>query len=85
MKFRISDHAHKELTRRGIRLSDLEAVLHEPQQIVPTFGGREVFQSKVVPTDGQPFLLRAIVDSGSDPPIVVTVYRTSKIHKYWRT
>jgi len=28
-------------------------------------------------------LLRAIVDDTVDPAIVVTVYRTSKIAKYW--
>ena len=84
MKFRISDHAHQELTRRSIPLSDLETVLHEPQQVVPTFGGREVYQSQIGDRDGQPFLLRAIVDPGSNPPLVVTVYRTSKIQKYWR-
>jgi hypothetical protein len=30
------------------------------------------------------FLLRAIVADNVDPAVVVTVYRTSKISKYWR-
>jgi hypothetical protein len=30
------------------------------------------------------FLLRAIVDYRVDPAVVITVYRTSKIDKYWR-
>ena len=30
-------------------------------------------------------LLRVFVDVGCEPPIVVTVYRTSKIAKYWRS
>jgi hypothetical protein len=30
-------------------------------------------------------LLRVFVDVDRDPPEVVTVYRTSKIEKYWRT
>ncbi len=31
------------------------------------------------------FLLRVIVDDTAKPLMVVTVYRTSKINKYWRT
>lgn len=39
-------------------------------------------------TTGTPaitFLLRVFVDVDRDPPQVVTVYRTSKVRKYWRT
>jgi hypothetical protein len=32
---------------------------------------------------GKMFLLRAIVADDIDPAIVVTVYRISKISKYW--
>jgi len=31
------------------------------------------------------YLLRAVVNDGVDPPVMVTVYRTSNISKYWRT
>jgi len=30
------------------------------------------------------YLLRAVVATDKEPPVVVTVYRTSKIEKYWR-
>jgi len=30
------------------------------------------------------YLLRAVIDPGFDPPVLVTVYQTSKIAKYWR-
>ena len=30
------------------------------------------------------YLVRVFVDLDRDPPEVVTVYRTSKIDKYWR-
>jgi hypothetical protein len=33
---------------------------------------------------GKIYLLRAIVAVDADPATVVTVYRTSKIGKYWR-
>ena len=35
--------------------------------------------------EGKIFLIRAIVDDTIIPATVVTVYRTSKIAKYWRT
>ena len=30
------------------------------------------------------YLIRAIVEDQVEPAVVVTVYRTSKIGKYWR-
>jgi DMSO/TMAO reductase YedYZ molybdopterin-dependent catalytic subunit len=34
--------------------------------------------------DGTMYLLRAVVAADKDPPVLVTLYRTSKIEKYWR-
>jgi len=31
------------------------------------------------------YLVRVVVAMGKDPPVVVTVYRTSKVEKYWRS
>jgi hypothetical protein len=42
--------------------------------------GREVWQSLM--PEGS--LLRVIIDVDRSPPEIVTVYRTSKISKYWR-
>jgi len=33
---------------------------------------------------GRTFLLRIIVDDTVEPAMVVTLYRTSKIDKYWK-
>jgi hypothetical protein len=33
---------------------------------------------------GKMFLVRVIIDDGVDPAVVVTVYRTTKIEKYWK-
>ena len=71
--------------RRAIPFDLLEAVMQHPQQIVPEQEGRKAYQSQVDFGSGKIFLLRAIVDDAVDPAIVVTVYRTSKISKYWRT
>jgi hypothetical protein len=44
-----------------------------------------VYQSKLgVGDPPKEYLLRIFVDIDRNPPEVVTVYRTSKIEKYWR-
>jgi len=78
----LSAHARSELGRRGIDPKQLDEVLRDPEQIVPAYGGRKAYQSRIE-SGGRAYLLRAIVSQG-EPPTVVTVYRTSKIDKYWR-
>ena len=41
------------------------------------------FQSRV-DIGGKQYLLRVMVNESVDPRVVVTVYRTNKIAKYWR-
>ena len=84
MNFRVSYHAQIELIRRKIPQNFLDYVLSEPQQIIPEKGGNKAYQSKVEFDNGKVYLIRAIVSDSSDPAVVVTVYRTSKISKYWR-
>ena len=71
------------MERRQIPLEVLEAVLEHPEQIVEEHGGKKVYQSRVE-LGGRLYLLRAIVNDKIDPATVVTVYRTSKLAKYWR-
>jgi hypothetical protein len=85
LKFKISQHASEEMQRRAIPLALLETVLQNPQQVVPEYGGKKAYQSQVDFGEGKIFLLRAIVDDKVEPASVITVYRTSKISKYWRT
>jgi hypothetical protein len=72
------------MERRQISLSSVESVLDNPQQIIIEREGRKVYQSKVDFGNGKIFLLRIIVADDIDPKVVITVYRTSKIEKYWR-
>ncbi len=84
MKFRLSRHAREEIERRDIPLELLTSVLENPEQIIPERYGKQAYQSRV-DFGGQVFLLRAIVAKDTDPPVVVTAYRTKKIDKYWRS
>jgi hypothetical protein len=63
----------------------VRAILLAPDQRIEVRPGRDVLQSKI--SFRQPekaFLLRVFVDIDRLPAEVVTVYRTSKIEKYWR-
>lgn len=83
MNFLLSPHAQSEIQRRSIPPGLVDSVLQQPQQIVTVMGGKKAYQSQVTWPDGTIYLLRVIVDDVRDPPVVVTVYRTSKIQKHW--
>ena len=64
-------------------LDVVEKVLESPEQVIPERGGMEVYQSRH-DFGGMIFLVRVVVDRSVAPAMVVTVYRTTKIGKYWR-
>jgi len=83
--FVFTDHALIEMARREITREDVRDVLANPEQTEMVRKGRALYQAKRIM--GEPtktYLLRVFVDIGPKPPYVVTVYRTSKIEKYWR-
>lgn len=79
--YRISDHAREEAERRSIPLAVLDRVMRAPGQVIAAHSGRKAYQSKVE-MEGKLYLVRAIVEE-ANPSLVITVYRTSKIEKYW--
>jgi hypothetical protein len=85
MRFRLSRHAEEELQLRDISSAVITSVLERPEQTVPEHSGRTAYQSRVDFGEGRVLLVRAIVDTSVDPAVVVTVYRTSRIAKYWRS
>jgi hypothetical protein len=84
-EYRLTDHARFKMARRQIAEADVARVLSDPEQTEPVRPGREVYQSRLGFGDPpKTYLLRVFVDVDRQPPEVVTVYRTSKIKKYWR-
>lgn len=83
MTFQVSNHVRTAAEERDIPWALVESVLQAPEQIVAGHGNKQVYQSRVE-TKGRVILLRVIVATDVDPPLVVTVYRTSKVAKYWR-
>ena len=71
------------MRRRGIEEAVVRRVLAAPEQRHVVRPGRDVLQSRIA-LAGKTYLLRVFVDIDRDPAEVVTVYRTSRIAKYWR-
>ena len=84
MKLRLSNHAAEEITRRNIPKTFLDELLDNPQQRTEEKDGLVAYQSQFDFGEEKVYLLRAIVDETRDTNLAVTVYRTSKIDKYWR-
>ncbi len=83
MSFQFSKHVEEEAARRGIPWTAVEAVLATPEQMVSELGTVLCYQSRMT-INAKPYLVRVMVEEGKQPPVVVTVYRTSKIGKYWK-
>ena len=79
----LTNHAVIELSRRGLEEQDIDAVLRNPAQRLDLRAGLVVLQSKYQ-EGGTEYLLRVFVDIDRTPAEVVTVYRTSRVAKYWR-
>ncbi len=84
MKYTLTRHAQEEIKRRAIPLEFVEDVLENPGQVIDERGGRKVYQSQIDFGKGKIFLLRIVLNADVDPVVVITLYRTSKIDKYWR-
>lgn len=70
------------MQRRDIPLTVVESVLESPSQKVPEHGDVVCYQSKVE-INRKSYLVRVMVNEKSTK--IVTVYRTSKINKYWKS
>jgi hypothetical protein len=85
-KYILTAHAKEEMARRQISEDDVVEIMAAPEQVEAVRQGRNVYQSRIEAGKlTKKYLLRVFVDIDRQPAEVVTVYRTSKITKYWRT
>ena len=82
--FIITPHAAFEMQRRGVTSEIVDSVLAKPEQRLGVRTGRIVLQSRIgMGLPERVYLVRVFVDVDRVPAEIVTVYRTSKIEKYW--
>lgn len=82
LEITISNHAKEQMELRNIPLQVVMKVLEYPQQVI-TQEGKKIYQS-IVNFEGEGnYLVRVFVNIDKIPNLVITVYRTSKLDKYY--
>jgi hypothetical protein len=71
------------MARRRVTEGIVRSVLAMPEQRHAIRPGRDVLQSRIA-FAGKTYLVRVFVDIDRRPAEIVTVYRTSRVAKYWR-
>ena len=80
----MSKHAKEQIVARGIDEKLVWQVVNEPQQKIRESSEKQVYQSVLRNSDGMMFLIRVFVNVTKNPNLIITVYKTSKIKKYWK-
>ena len=85
MNIIITEHAKFEASRRNIPEELIRSVIENPQQKLPSQKGRVIVQSKYNDEkEDKEMILRVIGIASVEDFKVITVYKTSKINKYWK-
>jgi hypothetical protein len=79
-----SKHSLEQMVRRGIKSETVLSVVSHPDQMIaddeePTM----VIYQSLIKEDNQMFLLRVFVNREKHPNMIVTLYKTTKISKYY--
>ena len=81
MKPILSKHAEEQLIVREIDLAWVNQVMLSPLQRT-FFDGLGVYDGIII-INSKRCLLRIFINEDKIPPLIVTVYKTSKINKYY--
>jgi hypothetical protein len=79
MDYIFSKHALQQMELRNISKRVVEDVILTPQQI-RNEGDKKVYQSVV---ENGKYLIRIFVNHKKKPRVIITVYKTTKINKYY--
>jgi hypothetical protein len=83
-KIIFSKHAEEQMLRRGITRETVLLVVSHPEEILTNDEDATVttYQS-LIKEDDQCFLLRVFINTDKFPHEIITLYKTSKIKKYY--
>ena len=85
MKIVFSEHALFETEFRNIKKEDIERLIEHQMQKITARKNRIIMQSKYYDyKENKEMLLRVIGEKSENEFHVVTVYKSSKIEKYWK-
>lgn len=69
---------------RNISHATLLDVLTNPGQVIDQGANKKVYQS-IQMVAGRRWLIRVVVGHDVDPPVVITLYKTTQVDRYWKT
>ena len=86
MKFEYSKHAEEQMLLRNIKREDVEKAIKFPDQILSDENDLYVkIYQYLLKENSQMFLLRIFVNISKSPNKIVTLYKTTKISKYYES
>lgn len=85
MKIKLLKHFITQSNLRGIDINISKKILIKPDQIVDDIDGNKIAQKKYFDKElKKECMIRIVFRKEQDTLIGITVYKTSKINKYWR-
>jgi len=81
IKFKHLKHAIEQIDHWNLDINLINETLEHPDKIIIDDTGLSVYQ-KLDMINQKPYLYRVFVNTKKNPPLIVTVYRTSKTEKY---
>lgn len=78
---KISKHAKMQMEARNISLAVVESTIESPASVLLE-DDKKIYQA-ISNINGQNYLIRVFVNILEQPNVVITVYKTSKINKYY--
>jgi hypothetical protein len=83
-EFTFSKHSIEQMRNRNISMEIVLKILEDPKEII--FENEQtIYQSIVSFENEKEYLVRIIVNSLKNPKTVITVYKTSKLKKYYES
>jgi len=81
-----SEHAEERMDFRNIDKEIVIQIIYHPDQKIPDCdnNNREICQSLIKDNNGKFKLIRIVIEETKNEILVISVYLTSKIKKYWR-
>lgn len=81
MNYIYSNHALEQMKARGISQEIVDAIIENPLQVILEDDKKIVHG--IIEEDNTKYLIRIFVNRIKQPNLIITVYRTSKIDKYY--
>lgn len=82
-EFTFSKHAHDQMLLRHISMDEALGTLQYPDDVIKLEDEQYIYQKIFVSEDNPKYIIRIFANGNKNPRLIKTLYRTSKINKYY--